>query len=270
MKPAVVITCIGMTISFALAQDNIGWRGIVPLRSTRAQVEQKLGALDVRCQCYLTETEIVRVKYSRGHCKGDLAGWNVPTDTVLSFEITPKKPLLFSKIQLKEQEFVRTVDDTVTTYYGNGEKGVRYSVSSLGTVASIWYGPSVKDNHLRCAGFPFTDGGVTAYTPYYEFFFETLEDMKGHLGEFGVRLIKEPQFKGYVIVYGGKDKKIDIGKFSKSAKDYLIEELNIDPDSLDAINGGYREKATVELFLIPRDWPPPVATPTFSGVNCCV
>ena len=268
MKPAIVITSFAMTISFALAQDTIGWRGIVPLRSTRAHVEQKLGALDIRCQCYLTETEMVRVKYSRGHCAGHLAGWDVPTDTVLSFEITPKKPLLFSEIRLKKQDFVRTVDDTLTTYYGNGEKGLRYSVSSLGTVVSIWYGPSVKDNDLRCRGFPPTDGGITAYSPYYQLSYETFDDMKGPLGEFGVRLLKNPQYKGYVIVYGVRDKKIDAAEKSvKSAKDYLIKELNIDSKALEVLNGGYREEATVELFLIPHEWPPPVATPTFSSVR---
>ena len=265
MKP-ISIASLAITMSLVFVQDTIGWRGIVPLRATRTQVERMVGALNIQCQCYLTQSEIIRVKYARGPCKGDLAGWNVPADTVLSVEIIPKEPLLFSEIKARTEDFVKTVDDTVTTYYGNGEKGLRYSVTSLGTVASVWYGPSVKDNRLRCAGFPPTDGGTTDYHPYYRFSYETFQDVTGHLGEFGIRLMKHPEYKGYVIVYGAPDAKGDSAvTLVTSAKDYLIKELNVDSKVLEVINGGARETSTVELFLIPWEWPPPVPTPTLGG-----
>ena len=257
-----------LTVMFlAFTQDAPGWRGIVPLYSTRAQLEQLVGVFDIRCQCYSTETESIRVDYASGPCTGALPGWNVPADTVLSLQIYPKKPLLFSELKIQKEDFVTTVDDTVTTYHGNGEKGLRYSVTSSGTVASVWYGPSIKQNKLRCAGFPPTDGGVTAYRPYDEFPFETEEDVNGRLAEFGVRLLKEPQLKGYIIVYGQRNKVAPVDRFVKSAKAYLVEDLNINPNKVEASNGGYREYATVELFLIPREWPPPIATPTFSSIR---
>jgi len=264
MKSSIVLTILLMITSLAFTQDTPGWRGIVPLQSTREQLEQLVGVLDRRCQCYSTETESIRVEYASGPCTGDLPGWNVPADTVLSLKIYPKKPLVFSELKIQKEDFVTTVDDTVTTYYGNGEKGLRYAVTSLGTVASIWHGPSVKQNKLRCAGFPPTDGGITAYQPYDQFPFETVDD-KVRLGEFGVRLLKEPQLKGYIIVYGQRDKVASVDQFVKSAKTYLVEELNLNPNSIETSNGGYREHATVELFLIPREWPPPIATPTFSS-----
>ena len=256
-----------MIMSFAFTQGTSGWRGIVPLQSTRAQVEQMLGSLDVRCECYSTEMETIRVEYASRPCTGALAGWNVPADTVLSLQIYPKKPLLFSELKIQKEDFITTVDDTVTTYYGNGERGLRYAVTSSGTVASVWYGPSIKQNKLRCAGFPPTDGGTTAYQPYSEFPFETVEDVKDRLGEFGVRLLKEPQLKGYIIVYGQRNRVVPIDRLVTSAKAYLVEELNINPNAVEASNGGYREHATVELFLIPREWPRPVATPTFSSIR---
>lgn len=256
-----------MIMSLTFTQDAPGWRGIVPLHSTRAQVEQLVGALDSRCQCYSAETETIRVEYASGPCTGALAGWNVPADTVLSVQIYPKKALLFSELKLQKENFITTVDDTVTTYYGNGEKGLRYSVTSSGTVDSIWYGPSIKQNKLRCPGFPPTDGGITAYRPYDEFPFETVDDMKGRLGKFGVRLLKEPQLKGYIIVYGKHNQSDALDQFVKMAKDYLIGELNINPNAVEATNGGYRECRSIELFLIPRQWPPPIATPTFGRVK---
>src|ERR1041385_8575053 len=198
MKSIIVLVSLLMIMSFAFTQGTSGWRGIVPLQSTRAQVEQMLGSLDVRCECYSTEMETIRVEYASRPCTGALAGWNVPADTVLSLQIYPKKPLLFSELKIQKEDFITTVDDTVTTYYGNGERGLRYAVTSSGTVASVWYGPSIKQNKLRCAGFPPTDGGTTAYQPYSEFPFETVEDVKDRLGEFGVRLLKEPQLKSVV------------------------------------------------------------------------
>lgn len=207
------------------------------------------------------------MEYAGGPCTGALAGWNVPADTVLSLQIYPKRPLLFSELKIRKEDFVATVDDTVTTYYGNGDKGLRYSVTSSGIVASIWYGPSIKQNKFRCAGFPPTDGGITAYRPYLEFQFETVDEVKDRLGEFGVRLRNERQLKGYIIVYGQHNKDAPLDRFVTAAKAYLVEELNIDPNMVEASIGGYRESATVELFLIPHKWPPPVATPTFSSIR---
>ena len=267
MKSSIVLVSLLMIISLAFTQDEAGWRGIVPLHSTRAQVEQLVGVLDTRCQCYSTETETIRVEYASGPCTGVLAGWNVPVDTVLSLQIFPKKPLLFSEVKIKKEDFITTVDDTVTTYYGDGERGLRYSVTSSGTVASIWYGPSIKQNKLRCAGFPPTDGGITAYRPYYVFPFETVDDVKRRLAEFGVRLLNEPRLKGYIIVYGQRKTVDPVDSFVKSAELYLVEDLNINPNTIQASNGGYREHPTVELFLIPREWPPPIATPTFSSIR---
>lgn len=94
-----------------------------------------------------------------------------------------------------------------------------------------------------------------------------MDDVKSRLGEFGVRLLKEPQLKGYGIVYGQRNKVDPVDRFVKSAKAYLVEELNINPNTVEATNGGYREYAPVELFLIPREWPPPIATPTFSSIR---
>lgn len=95
MKAAAILASLALAGSLLLPQEQSGWRGIVPLHSTRTQVERLIGVLDIQCQCYSTETEIIRVKYSHGPCKGDSPGWNVPTDTVLSFEVVPKNRLVF-------------------------------------------------------------------------------------------------------------------------------------------------------------------------------
>ncbi len=267
MKRLILLSTAAILAFQTQSEQRTGWRGITPLRSTRTQVERELGALDLKCQCYKTESEIVRVKYARDRCTGDLPGWNVPADTVLSIEVSPKSDQTLSELEPRKEDFVETRDHSFTTYYGNGNKGIRYSVSSTGSIISISYVPSVKDNHLRCPGFPPTDGGITAYSPYSEFPFETLHDITERLGEFVIRLQESPKYKGYIIVYARHDKVIpSVGEFASAARNYLIKEFETDPKTIEAITGGYREQATVELFLIPSPWPPPVPTPTFGAL----
>lgn len=267
MKSLFILSITAVIAFHTQLEQRTGWRGIIPLRSTRTQVERELGTLDLKCQCYKTEKEIVHVKYARDRCTGDLPGWNVLADTVLSVEVSPKSEHVFSELEPRKEDFVETRDHSFTTYYGNGNRGIRYSVSSTGLVVSISYVPSVKDNHLRCPGFPPTDGGITAYSPNSEFPFDTLDDITARLGEFIIRLQESPKYKGYIIVYARHDKVMPgVGEFASAARNYLIKEFETDPKTIEAITGGYREQATVELFLIPSAWPPPVATPTFGAL----
>lgn len=267
MRYLIVLSMALTMPALTQTEHRTGWHNIAPLRSTRTDVERQLGSLDPTCQCYETENELVRVRYATDPCAGDLPGWNVPGGTVLSVTVSPKKKLAFSEVEPKNDDFVKTSDDTFTTYYGNGTKGLRYSVSSAGFVTDISYLPSINDNSLRCAGFPLTDGGITAYAPYYEFSYDSLEDITSRLGEFSIRLQKHADFKGYIIVYAGRGRNITGGAaFANKAKKYLVDELKTNPKTIEVINGGYRNEATVELFLIPNSWPPPVPTPTIAGI----
>lgn len=127
--------------------------------------------------------------------------------------------------------------------------------------------PSIHDNHLRCPGFPPTDGGVTAYAPYQEFSYSTVEDITSRLGEFGVRLSKSSNYRGYVMVYSGVNKNIaTTAQIQSAVRNYLQNELDLDPKTFRAMNGGYRKHPTVELFLLPSEWPVPVANPTYAGI----
>lgn len=261
-----IVLLLTLIVPLIQSRDGTGWRGILPLRSTRTEVERELGPLDLRCQCYKTEKELVHVVYATGPCAGDLPGWNVPRDTVLSLTITPYKEVAFSEVEPKKEDFVRTLDDTFTAYYGNADKGLRYSVSATGFITSVSYLPSVKDHSQRCVGFPLTDGGITAYSPYEEFSYDSLEDITSRLGEFAIRLQQRRGYKGYIVVYAGRNQKTNgVASFANKARYYLIKELEGDPDTIVSFNGGYREQAIVQLFLIPSSWPPPVANPTLPG-----
>jgi hypothetical protein len=146
-----------------------GWRGIVPLHSTRIDVERLLGrpegAKRSSFESYKAGDEFVHVWYSSGNCDDD--GWRVPRDTVTSFEvsatanrISPQKLFENLGIDLKTFNRYTNVGHELETIYVNGDEGMFVSVATVDekeTVNFVSYGPTKKDEYLRCAGYPKKD-----------------------------------------------------------------------------------------------------------------
>ena len=135
-----------------------GWRGIVPLHSTRADVERLLGAPDRKgikkpVVSYDLEGEEVYIIYSREPCSDEsLYGrWAVPADTVVSIRVMPKKELPLSELQLDAGRYkvihVRGVPSY--TYFTDEAEGVQIDVTH-GRVNTIDYLRAAGDEHLRC------------------------------------------------------------------------------------------------------------------------
>src|SRR6185503_17182878 len=83
MGKLLISTCLALTLAAPLSAR--GWRGIIPLHSTRADVESLLGKpLPDRDYLYQTEDHFVSVDYAKGPCEGWPSGWNVTANTVLS------------------------------------------------------------------------------------------------------------------------------------------------------------------------------------------
>src|SRR6185503_19862117 len=86
-----------------------GWRGIVPLHTTRAEVEKLLGPpTELLCEfsvSYRTENEGVIISYDRGLPCGigdKYSQRRVPRDTVESIFITPNRGAPLSKLNVDE------------------------------------------------------------------------------------------------------------------------------------------------------------------------
>jgi len=137
--------------------DSRGWKGIVPLNSTRADVERLLGPPTEPCSIgcdYDTEREGVSVRYSGERCAaGDGNPLNVPPNTVISITVYPAvKPRLLD-LKLRMRKFTRTKDPELNGYstYTNEESGVTYEVSDKKRVLSIqWFGSSRDIRNSRC------------------------------------------------------------------------------------------------------------------------
>ena len=132
------------------------WRGIVPLYSTRSDVERLLGKPSVDRSStifYEITGETVSFDFSEGGCTESNV-WDVPRDTVFGIWVMPRRlKLKLGDLKLDLKRFKKVQDDHVLYifHYIDEQEGVRYEVDeSDGTVPLIHYFPAKKDERLRC------------------------------------------------------------------------------------------------------------------------
>ena len=259
------VSLVGLSGAYSEHQAQMGWNGITPLRSTRSDVENRLGKPTTECHCaYSTANESVVVVYSTGYCKGPPYGWNVPADTVLEVTVLPKQKISISESELLQQGYVREKElDSQMIYYVSVPRGIKYAVSDV-WLNGISYMPSSNDIGLRCPGFPPYEGGLREYEPYAAFSSKA-QFINERLYEFGAQLEHNPGIKGYIITYAGQvAKEHEAQMMADSAKRRLTEAQHISADRIILIDGGFREAAEYELFLVPNDMPPPAPTPSIA------
>jgi hypothetical protein len=82
------------------------------------------------------------------------------------------------------------------------------------------------------------------------------------LDQFATELQTEPTAKGYILIYDRTDTlRNEAGIRGEKARNYLIKERGFQEEQIVVVNGGYREKRSVELFIVPEGALPPMATP---------
>jgi len=135
-------------------QDTKGWRGIVPLRSTRADVEALLGpGTGARKDSYYLDDMNIFFSYASGDCEsGGSGNWNIGPDTVIRFTIYPKPNPKLSDLRIDESKFEKRQDIGDSLIYINDPEGVSMDVYR-GVVNSFHYGPAAGDEYLRCPGY---------------------------------------------------------------------------------------------------------------------
>jgi len=147
MKTLVPILVLFSMMAVAEAKE---WRGIVPLRSTRADVERTLGKPNAPYGRYKIENEEADIGYSGDRCDN---GWNVPRDTVIRILVSLSGKRRLSEFNLDMNKFKKWSDTHLigNTYYTNRDEGVTYRVLENGVVLSIYYEPTTEDEGLQCA-----------------------------------------------------------------------------------------------------------------------
>jgi hypothetical protein len=135
------------------------WHGIIPMHSTRGDVEKLLGppTPDSKAQDaadYRTENERVFVLYSTGSCDINPSnGWNVPRGTVITVSVYPNTKPKFSTLKIDESKYQKNADPEMLdlVYYTNDEEGISIEVNiAEGVVNAFRYWPTAKEDCLRC------------------------------------------------------------------------------------------------------------------------
>src|SRR5262245_29976199 len=145
---------LGIVLLVAVHQSGtIGWRGIVPLHSTRADVERLLGPGTNECRCgYYRYDFNAFFSYSTGDCeKAGSGGWNVPPDTVLSMTVHLFPNPQLADLGLDESKFKKSQSIGDLMYYVDAEQGLSLEIYQ-GRVQGLTYFGTKADESLRCPG----------------------------------------------------------------------------------------------------------------------
>ncbi len=247
-----------------------GWRGIIPLHSTRRDVERLLGKASPKTDyLYQTEKDFVRVHYAKGPCDGWPRGWKVPPDTVLALTVSSLSNPVFSDLRIDIASFSKTYDDALFTYYANRALGVEYIVSSQGFLFTTKYFPTTEDSFLRCKCFPIEDESVFRGETWDWFEGISMENILARLDNFAIQLSNSPKdWKGRVITYSPlRAGRSDALTFRNRLYDWLTVKRKIDPRRVSVIDGGHREKYGGELYLLSPGVTPPPPLPTIGSCD---
>lgn len=251
-----------------------GWRGLEPLRSTRADVERLLGpptkTSGEYSVTYLRPDETVIINYAEGLPCGigeNYSQWRVPRGTVESISVTPLKETRLSQLRIDESKYEKRRGGHLpeVIYYINDQDGETLRTFQ-GLVMEFNYYPAAKYAHLRCPGSesgadPKCEGlAPPAFKSYGDV---ALEFEKLLLDNFAIQLLDYQNSKGYIIAYAGKRAHNGEAKGrAERAKDYLVKTRGLDAERLFAIDGGYRDEAIVELYVVQHGKCAPTALPT--------
>jgi hypothetical protein len=245
------------------------WRGITPLRSTRADVERILGRspdASGSWAIYQTREEAISILFASGPPCGTNAQneWRVPRDTVISITISAKRVVLLSTMNIVESKYEKLRDPHKLNRieYRNKEEGESISVVD-GEVSSFTYFASAKDFDLHCPSSQVeSDSARKQYFRLDEYGDLLSRDEKIRLDNFAITLQQRPGSRGYIIGYPGLRTSVSNSLVRlKRARAYLVKERGIDPMRLVQIRGGFRKKFTVELFIVPAGAEAPTPLP---------
>jgi hypothetical protein len=88
-------------------------------------------------------------------------------------------------------------------------------------------------------------------------------DEKERLDRLTDELRSDPTARGYFVCYGGRRGRAgEARRRYDRARNYLVVTRAIDAGRIVTVDGGYREKCAVELWLVPPGVAPPPASPT--------
>ena len=251
-----------LTFLLVVSTQGKAWRGIVPLRSTRQDVERILGPSKDACNCiYITPTEVVTIDYARDSCAVNPQGWDVPRDTVVTINVSFIHPPKLSDLKVDTRKYKRMSDlHTPATYYSNETEGMMYQVSEDGMVALAVHGPTSDDFKLKCDYHQSRSQPQPAFDEYGQITFNT---EKARLDNYAAQLNYLSDSVSYIVVYPMSEKSLAKSlRRARRARNYLVRVRGVKASRISVIQGGCRDEFTIELYILPRTLPAPRPEPS--------
>lgn len=280
LSALVVAVLAGVVLFTPCAAHGKAWRGIVPLHSTRAEVEKLLGPPNVEDSGYDIGGEQVLMSYSSQGCQEGLpGGWKVPANTVVSISISSKNEMKLADVLVSGKNYDQIYGvHTPKVDYVDVQEGVRYSTIDGSVQTTTYLGSEADDKKLRCGEYkyaaPVLAGAKNKFeqVPYDSYGKIPFEDAEARLDNFILQLqtmnAERPHYNGFIIVYAGRSAyAAEAATMAACSKNYLISVRKADPETVIAADGGYRDEFTVELYIMPNDAYPPMLLPTVSPRN---
>jgi len=149
MKNYLLIVVLCTMLICPKTPQSPGWRGIIPLHSTREDVEKLFGKPNVGESSYDIDGQRITFLYTREPCRS--TEWNVPRDTVFSIITVPPKRTTYEKLEIDKSGFEHHQDPELkwVETYVNELTGVVVEVNN-GIVSTISYEAAKEDEHLMC------------------------------------------------------------------------------------------------------------------------
>jgi hypothetical protein len=278
---ALVAILAGVVLLTPRNADGKAWKGIVPLHSTRADVQRLLGPPRGEDSEYESDGGRVAMSYSAQGCQEGLpGGWKVPADTVVSITVLSTKETKLDDVLVsgKNYDHVYTVDTPNVVDYVDVDEGVRYRAIDTVVQSITYFGSEADNRKLRCGEYkyagPVPSGAKNKFeqVPYDSYGKMPFKDAEARLDNFMVELEnlneERPHYHGFIIVYAGRSAyAAEANTMAECSKNYLVSVRKADPQTVAAADGGYRDEFIVELYIMPNDAYPPLLMPTVSPRN---
>lgn len=222
------------------------WKGIVPLHSTRADVQRILGkpTRDLGNSSYFRRAgESVVVHYQTMPCDRLGFTWNVPRDTVTEIGVIPTTSIR-KELLLREGDF-KTVLAVKDLVYYEDRAGGRRIETYKDDVSLINYEPTTADETMRC---PQVENCCADFFPRFDEYGAILfSDEKARLDNF-VSFLRHENLRGAMVIYGRNPKEREkLLQRAGRAKNYVVNVLGFESRRLLIIDGGYQDESTTAL-----------------------
>ena len=224
------------------------WRSIVPLKSTRGDVERLLGTPKQSSRhnsYYSLPGEIVVFHFQVLTCNEDRFGftWNVPAGTVISIGVIPKGRHRKEEY-LKFGTFKAGDVDEAFVYYTNESDGLSVETHNS-LVTLVEYYPGTSQNGLQC---PQVDTCCVDFMRWFDQYGNiSFADQKARLYNFTFQL-NALSSRAVIEVIGPTKKIRDQGlRTAAKAKAYLVKKHHFEPERMIVVDGGYGAELLTRL-----------------------